>query len=92
MVGVPSNAISSGQGNTATVTSAILVQARGDRKRLTIINGAAVVVAVGGPGVTVLNGALIPATIGAQLVLETTAAVYAIAASGTPVSWIEEYA
>jgi len=91
MPSVPSNGIASGQGNTATVTSAVLIPARGDRKRVTVINGAAVVVALGPSGVTLANGALLAANIGQALVFETTAAIYAIAGSATPVSWMEEF-
>lgn len=88
MPAVPSNGIATGQ--VTVLTAALLIcQARGDRKRITIVNGATAVV-IGTSAVTTVTGVALAA--GAQLVLETTAAVYGIGAASSPVSYIEEFA
>lgn len=61
--------------------TAVLIAAARDRAAITIQNKGAAAVVVGGSGVTTASGIEIAA--GATLTLETGAAIYGIAASGT---------
>lgn len=89
-----SNAIATGQATVAaTAGGTLIAPARGDRKRLTIINGSTTDVFLGNSGVTTATGALLSGTKGQQIVLETCSAVYGIIGTGTEaVSYIEEFA
>lgn len=92
MPAVPSNGIATGQ-TTMTGAAVQIVNARGDRKRITLIMaGTPAATAIGGPGVAAATGAVMPATAGAQLVLETTAAIFGFGAAAAVISYIEEFA
>jgi len=93
MPSVPSNGIATGQ--TAMTASAVqIVNARGDRKRLTLVMGGATPADtfIGVAGVAAGTGVLLTGVKGTALVLETTAAVFGIGAATATISYIEEYA
>lgn len=66
------------------VAAVLLVPARTGRKSVTLVLEAAVAVRIGGATVTgVANGVLLPAVAGTTLTIETGAAVYGVAPTGT---------
>jgi len=92
MAGNASNNIATGQ---ASVTSGgnVVVPARADRKRVTIVNLGTTAVTLGPSGVTTANGVLLAGVVGQTLTFETAAAIYGIVASTSQtVSYIEEFA
>ena len=93
MPAVPSNAIATGQ-VTMTGAAVLIANARADRKRITLIMaGTPAPTGIGGTtAVTTANGAVLAGVAGAQLVLETAAAIYGNGAAAAVVSYIEEFA
>lgn len=86
------NGFATGQetvGNTATPICA----ARSDRQKVTIVNHGTTDVYLGGDDVATATGILLTGTAGAQVTLETTAAIYGIVGTGTQaVSFAEVFA
>lgn len=83
-------AMETGQVTIGTTATAIIGGRK--RSRVRITSHAATAVFIGGAGVTTANGYRLPATDGASVVLETSAAIYAIVAAGTlVVSFLDEY-
>lgn len=93
MPAVPSNNVATGQ---VSVTSGgvVVVPARADRKRVTIVNNGATAVYLGNSAaVSTANGVLLAGVIGQALTFETAAAIYGVVAStAQTVSYIEEFA
>jgi len=87
---VPGANVATGQVTIGT-SSTLLVASRALRKKLTFIVGASNVCAFGNTGVTTSTGFPLPATAGAGMTIDTTAAIYAACASSTTVSYIETY-
>lgn len=84
--------IATGQ-QALTTSAAQVVAPRATRRSVTIVNLSSIDVYIGNTGVTDTTGQLLLGTKGTALTLETTTAVYAVAATGTPsVSYLEEYA
>lgn len=93
MPAVPSNGIATGQ--TAMTAAAVqIVNARSDRKRVTLVMGGATPADtfIGGPGVAAGTGVLLAGVKGTTLVLETTAAIFGNGAATATISFIEEFA
>lgn len=87
--GVPT--IAAGQ-ITVAATATSIVAARAGRSKVTIVNSGAVDVFLGPAGVTITTGILLNGVKGSSVELNTSAAIFGIAASGTQVvSFIETY-
>lgn len=85
------SSIATGQITVASTATLISAQ-RTDRKGIVVINNGTSDVFVGSSGVTTSNGLLLLGVKGASIVMETTAAVYGIVASGTSnVTYMEIY-
>lgn len=83
--------IVTGQVTVASTATQIAAE-RSARKGIVIINNGTSDVYIGTSGVTTSNGLLLLGVKGASIVMETTAAVYGIVASGTnDVTYMEIY-
>ena len=86
-----SNSFATGQ-NALSTTAELLAAARPGRRRLVVFNTDESILSYVGPDSTVTSSTGQPVAAGDYLELFTAAAVYMIAASGTPtVTYIEEY-
>ena len=77
---------------TLSTTASLVVAARPGRTQTTFINHSSIDVYLGPSGVTAANGILLAGTKGTQITIPGGAALYGIAASGTPaVGVVEAY-
>jgi len=89
---IVSDAVATGQVALNASTPTLIAAARPGRQRITITNDSSIKVYIGGSTVATNSGDMIAATSGSAKTYHTEAALYGIAASGTPtVTYLEEY-
>ena len=98
---MPVGIITGGSGGSATIatgqvsvaaTATLIVAARSGRAKVLIVNHGSTDIYVGASGAATNTGALLLGVPGAVFEIETAAAVYGIASSGSQtVSYVEEY-
>jgi hypothetical protein len=89
-IGGGSTTITTGQVSCGT-SSTPLVAARAGRSRVKITMNGAVDAFIGVTGVTVATGDLLVGTKGTAMTIETSAALFCVAASAVTVSYLETY-
>lgn len=77
---------------TISTTATLIAAARPERTSVTLVNGGATDVFIGGPAVTITTGVLLVGTKGTQLPLYGGESVYGVVGTGTAVvSFVEVF-
>lgn len=87
-VGAPS--IATGQVSVGT-SSTLIAAARTGRQAITVVSTTALVFYVGNTGVTTATGQYVAAAAGASITINTSAAIYGVAAAPVTVSYMEAF-